>query len=329
MRKKECLLSLIAVMLVIISVGIGRYHLTFSEVIQALLGIGAEERVHTLVYQIRLPRIVMVGLSGMALGLSGLVYQKLFRNPLVSPDLLGASSGASLGAAVGIVLGGQISGSVAVSAFGGSLLAVGMTLYLARYVRGATLGLVLAGIVTTALSGSLLMMVKVLADPYKSLPTIEFWLMGGFYNASWKGIAVVMLCVIVGAGICFVLAFQLKLLTVGDEVVKTLGMPVKVMRYSLIGAATLLVASVIAMNGLVSWIGLLAPHVARLYIGKRTTATIYGEMRMCMAWGGIILLVADTLCRTLFPIELPISVMTSLMGGILLGCLLIKQHKEQ
>lgn len=327
MRKREWFIVLSLGIMMILSIGLGRYALSPIEVIGILLGRASEGRMHALIYTIRLPRVLLVTISGMALGLSGLVYQKVFQNPLVSPDLLGASSGASLGAAIAIVFFSSSSLSISITAFVCSMLVVIGTMFLARYMKGKTLGLILAGIVTSALSSSLLMMLKVIGDPYKDLPSIEFWLMGGFYHASWQEIMILLPTCIIGVGLLFLIAYPLKVLTLGEESAKTLGMSFKKIRLIAIAGATLLVASVIAISGLVSWIGLIAPHIARLYSKQIERNNRWGDLVMAMVWGGLLLLVTDTICRTVFPTELPISVLTSFIGGILLAFLLIYQSR--
>lgn len=321
MRKKEFFLCVLVLCVGILSLGVGRYTLGLRDIIEVLTFQSDNSQMHSVIWTIRLPRVLLVTLCGMALGLAGYVYQVIFKNPLVSPDVVGASSGCSLGAALAIVLWDGSTGSIALSAFVCGMLAVFAALGLSKCIRGKLIGLVLAGIIINALGSSCLMILKYMADPYQQLPTIEFWLMGGFYNATMEQVKNVVVIITVGIILLWKMQWQLKVSQLGDETAGALGMPVEAIRFMGITVATLLVATSVAVAGLVSWIGLITPHIAKVYSKSNPN----GFAISSMAWGALILLVADNASRTLFPAEIPISVLTSLIGAIVLIVLLVKR----
>lgn len=323
MKRKTLFLGILLTITLLIGLSLGRYNLSFKEVLQVLTGTSKETLHYTVVYGMRLPRIILVVLCGSGLALAGHVYQVVFRNPLVSPDILGVSAGCSFGAAFAMVfLGG---GLVAIGGMS-FLCGVGvvtLTMYLSKHMKNKTLGLVLWGIVTSSIASSGLMLIKYSADPYKQLPTIEFWLMGGFYQAKWEHVGVIATVFFVAVFVLYTLRWKLKVMMLGDEAANALGVDIKFVRYVALAFATFLVASIISLVGLVSWIGLIAPHLAKLYT-KREDLSCMG---IGMIFGSLILLIADTCARSLFPAELPISILTSFMGAVVLSIILIQSNK--
>lgn len=323
MKRKTLFLGSLLIITLLLSLSLGRYNLSFKEVLEVLIGTSRENLHYTVIYGMRLPRITLVVLCGSGLALTGHIYQVVFRNPLVSPDILGVSAGCSFGAAFAMVF------------LGGSLVAIGgmsflcgvgvvlLTMYLSKRLKNKTLGLVLWGIVTSAIASSGLMLIKYSADPYKELPTIEFWLMGGFYQAKWEHVGAIASVFFVVVFVLYALRWKLKVMMLGDEAASALGVDIKFVRYGALTFATFLVASIISLVGLVSWIGLIAPHLAKIYTKKEDLSC----MGIGMIFGSLILLVADTFARTLFPAELPISILTSFMGAILLAIILIQSNK--
>ncbi|MDA3730661.1 iron ABC transporter permease [Niameybacter massiliensis] len=322
-KVKTAVLVVMLLGLSIVCLGLGRYNLSPIEVLKTLIGLEPEKMAHTVVFGMRIPRILLVILSGCGLALSGHVYQVVFRNPLVSPDILGVGSGCSFGAAFAMVFLGGSFYIVGTTAFICGILVVTLTLTLARRSTHKTLSLVLWGIVMSSIASSGLMLMKYSADPTKHLPSIEFWLMGGFYNANYNTVVLVGLCVAVGMIILFSLRWKLKVLMLGDEQAQALGVSVKKVRLLALGMATLIVATIISVVGLVSWIGLIAPHLAKLYTKREDLSCACASM----CFGGILLLGADTCARTLFPAELPISILTSFMGAMMLAVILIQSTK--
>lgn len=323
MRKKTLFVGSLLMLCIFGALSLGRYSLSFKEVLDVLMGSGESELHYTVVYGMRLPRIMLVVLCGSGLALSGHVYQTIFRNPLVSPDILGVSAGCSFGAAFAMVFLGGGLWAIGGMSFLCGIVVVSLTMILARRIRNKTLGLVLWGIVTSSLASSGLMLIKYGADPYKELPAIEFWLMGGFYQANWQHVWAVGIVFIVAVVILYLLRCKLKVMMLGDEAANALGVNVRVVRYSALTIATFLVAIIISLVGLVSWIGLIAPHLAKLYTKKEDLSC----MAIAMVLGSLVLLVADTAARTLFPAELPISILTSFMGAVLLAIILLQSNK--
>jgi iron complex transport system permease protein len=199
-----------------------------------------------------------------------------------------------------------------------------ISLILSKKMRSnRVLALIVAGIVTGALGSSFLMIIKYLADPYKELPSIDFWLMGGFQNSSWGNVVYVTVLVTIAAIILYLFRWRLKVLTMGDEQAKLLGVNVKLVRIIAIFSATLLVSAVVSTSGIISWIGLLAPHIVKFY-AKDDISKIMG---LTMIVGSIIMIAADTIARTITSTEIPISILTSLVGAPFLVYILNRKEK--
>ena len=306
--------------LVLLSLCLGRYEITPGEVLRILLFGGDSTAAH-LLWQIRLPRLVLAALGGGALALAGLVYQTVFSNPLVSPDVLGVASGASVGAAAAMLAFPGIYLLRQGMAFGCGLLTVAFALYLARFVKhNRILGLVLAGIVVSSAASALLMLLKFCADPMRELPAIEYWLMGGFQNASWRDVAVVGLLTAVMGAALYWMRFPVKALSLGDEAARGLGISPGSVRFGAVACATVLVAAVVSAAGIVSWVGLIAPHIVRLLGGRDIVKT----MPAVFLTGSILLLAADLPARTLSAAEIPVSIFTSFFGAAMLTVLLVR-----
>jgi len=321
------LIEFIAVLFVfLISMCIGRYTMGIGDVLKLITFSSDSQDYFALFWLIRLPRTVLVLISGSALALAGTVYQGVFRNPLVSSDILGVTSGASLGAVLSIMLWHNTTWIAQLASFCGGILAVGLAMSLVRTVKNnSTLGLILAGIIISSIASSLVLMFKYLADPYKQLPAIEYWMMGGFYNADWEKVIGIFPAVFLSATVILLLRWRLKVLTLGDDEAMSLGVRVKPVRGILVIAATVLVSAVVSVAGMVSWIGLVAPHIVRMIIGDDSS------MGLVVSWGvgAVILLLADTAARTMTTSEIPISVITSFVGAPFLGYLMWKAGRAQ
>lgn len=316
--KSRLWLLLILLFVALGSLCVGRYGSSISEIWNALLLTG-DEITKSLVWNLRLPRILLVCISGAALAVSGIVYQTVFQNPLASGDVIGASSGCSLGAALAILMFSN-AWATELSAFIGGMIVVLLTFLLASHVHGSRiLNLVIAGLVLQAITNAFMMLLKLYADPLTQLAEIEYWLMGGFSDASWQSVMkTTILCTIGGLGL-YLLRWQIQLLSFGEEA-SALGVSVKVIRWISLLLATLLVASVTSSAGIVSWVSLLIPHVIRIAYKQPISKTM-GITAIC---GAIFLLICDTLARTLLTVEIPISILTSLFGGIALIFLFLK-----
>ena len=271
-------------------------------------------------FTLRISRTVVGILGGFALGTAGFVYQTVFRNPLASPDVIGVSSGASAGAAAGILF---LSGAAAVtlSAFAGALAAVCLALALSSLDRsGKNSTIVLAGIAVHSLAQTALMCLKLTADPERELASIEYWIMGSLNGISSYSIGGNLLLCLICLIALFLLHRQILLLSAEEGEARMLGVSVGRMRLAVLLTSTLTVACVVSLSGLISFVGLLAPHGARL-LTKRNTA---GTMLLGGILGAVLLTGADILARSVAATELPVSIFTSLLGAPFLIYLIIK-----
>lgn len=298
------------------SLAVGRYPIDWAQ----LAADGMDRRVFL---TLRLPRTCMALLAGGALGVAGSVYQAVFQNPLAAPDIIGVSSGASVGAAAAILLLGGGVALTALLAFAGGMAAVLVVLALAGFARrrGIT-GIVLAGIAVNALTQSLLMLMKLTADPEKQLAAIEFWTMGSFADVTLQKLLGVLPLVLAGLAGLFLLHRQILLLGLGEDEARMLGVPVGAMRRLVLLLATLVTGAVVSVTGLISFIGLLAPHIARLLArSSRFSTTVLSGLV-----GGALLLCADILARSIGASEVPVSIITSLLGAPFLFWLMCRKE---
>ncbi len=303
--------------LALLALTLGPYPMSAGDALavlwRRLTGAGSGDSVPEMVlFSIRLPRVVAALLVGAALGAAGACYQTLFRNPLVSPDILGVSAGAGLGAVLGIFLGLSVTG-IQLAAFAGGLAAVTLVGFVAAAVRGrdTVLVLVLAGVVVGALAGAATSLLKVLADPYDQLPAITFWLLGSLSGVQTEDAASTLPVVILGLVPLVLLRWRINVLSLGDEEAKSLGIEVGRLRLLVIGCATLITAAVVAIAGVVGWVGLVMPHIARMLVGPG-----FGILLPTSALlGAGYLLLVDTLARTLAAAEVPLGILTAVVGA--------------
>ena len=273
---------------------------------------GLPPAMETVIWNIRLPRIGAALLVGAVLSAAGAAYQGMFRNPLVSPDILGVSAGAGLGAVLAIWLGLPL-GAVQGFAFMGGLVAVGAVLGLSLLVRrhDPVLVLVLAGVAVGALLGAGIALIKTVADPPTQLPSITFWLMGGLNAITGSDLLGTAPALLLGLLPMALLRWRMNLLSLDDDEAEALGVPVARMRMLLVAAATLATAAAVSIAGIIGWVGLVVPHVARLLVGPDFGRLLPGSLML----GGGFLVVADTLARTVADIELPLGIVTALVGA--------------
>lgn len=274
-------------------------------------------------FDVRLPRSLTAVLTGTGLALSGAVYQGLFRNPLVSPTILGVSSGCAFGAALGLVLPGGQFVVVRLLAFVFGISAVLMAVSISRAVAvRPVLVLILAGMVVTSLFNALLMLLKYLADPYSQLPAIVFWIMGSLHRAVWSDVQWIAPVVLVGFFVVYKLRFKLNVLSLGDVQAISLGLNPGIYRLIFISISSLMVAVAVATCGQIGWIGLVIPHMARTWVGPDHRILIPVAALM----GGSFLLGVDLAARSLTAAELPVSILTALIGGPLFAFLLYRNR---
>ena len=298
------------------ALSLGEVALPLGEVVAVLgnaVGLGGEapEQAAQIVWQIRAPRIAAALLVGAALAAAGTAYQGMFRNALVSPDILGVSAGAAAGAVLAIFF-SQNALVMQAAAFGGGFVAVALAYAVAAAARGHDpgLALVLSGVVIGSLLGAVVALVKALADPLNQLPPITFWLLGSLAAVTPRDLAVAAPLVICGLVPLFLVRWRMNLLALDDDEARSLGIPVAALRIAVVCAATLMTAACVAISGVIGWVGLLVPHAARLLVGPEFSRLL----PLAMLLGAAFLLVVDTLCRTASSIELPPGVVTALLG---------------
>lgn len=314
-----CFAGLIVVAMV--SACVGRFPLHAGQVLHAMLaaaGVNSSppppdaDMVHTILFGARLPRIGGAICVGAALSVAGAAYQAVFRNPLVSPGLLGVLAGAGTGAALGIVWGAGPAGVAGLS-FVGGLAAVAFGVGVAHMFDAASmLMLVFGGLISSALFTALLSLLKYVADPQNQLPDIVFWLLGSLTQVTPRALSVLVLPVLAGTMLLSACGRMLDGLAMGDEEARTLGIPVMALRYGVIGGATVLAALTVSVAGMIGWVGLVVPHVARLLVGPCNMRVL--PVSACI--GAIFLLVCDDLARSLSAEEIPVGLIADLLGVV-------------
>jgi iron complex transport system permease protein len=301
----------VLIALVVVAFAVGRYPVSLSDLQSWVLGNGVPANVETVILQVRGPRVLAALLVGAGLAAAGSAYQGMFRNPLVSPDILGVSTGAALGAVVGILLSQNILMTQAL-AFAGGLGAVALVYAVGSRMRGhdPLLALVLTGVVIGTLLGSAIALMKYLADPYQQLPAITFWLLGSLASIAPADLAIAAPLALAGLVPMLLLRWRVNLLALPDDEARALGVDTRRLRALVVACATLITASVVAISGIIGWVGLLVPHAARLLVGPD-----FGRLLpLAMLMGAAFMLAVDTLCRTLAAIEVPPGVLTALIG---------------
>ena len=303
--------------LVALAFAIGRFPVSTGELVGAfgakLFGLThpLPENVETVIFKVRGPRVLAALIVGAALAAAGTAYQGMFRNPLVSPDLLGVATGAALGAVLGIFLSRDV-WTIQAFAFAGGLAAVALVYWIGSSVprHDPLLALVLTGIVIGTLLGSGIALLKYLADPYNQLPAITYWLLGSLASINPSDLGAVALLALAGLAPMLLLRWRMNLLALPDDEARALGVDTRRLRLVVIAAATLMTAAAVAVSGIIGWIGLIIPHAARLLIGPN-----FGRLLpLAMLLGAAFLLAVDTLCRTIASIEVPPGVLTAMLG---------------
>lgn len=309
---------LLVVGLFVLSLFLGKYPLRMGDLL------AGDIQARRVFFTLRLPRTLTALAGGFGLGAAGWVYQMVFRNPLAAPDVVGVSSGASAGAAAAILFLSAAPALVTAGAFLGGLLAVLLALGLSALAPGKGHGtVVLAGVAVHSLAQTVLMFLKLAADPEKELASIEYWIMGSLNAVTLSRIGVPLLVGGAGLWILFLLSRQIQLLSVEEEEARLLGVPVGRLRLFVLLAATLVVTSVVSVTGLISFVGLLAPHTARLLIRENGRAAMW----LGGFVGSILLCGADMVARSAASAELPVSIFTSLLGAPFLIYLMMKKEE--
>ncbi len=319
---------ILAIVTFLVSFTIGRYGIAFNELLNIFLSriIGLHktwsDTAEIVLFNVRFPRVLAAMIIGAALSLSGATYQGLFKNPMVSPDLLGASAGSGFGAAIAILLSFN-SIEVQVSAFLFGIGAVMLTYIISTIIgrnNNAILVLVLTGMVVSTLFSSFISMIKYVADPTNKLPAITFWLMGGLSSISSSEVIILGIVVFIGALPLYLIRWKLNVLSFGEEEAAALGINTFKVRILVIFCSTLMTASAVSISGMIGWVGLIVPHFARLLVGPNYKVLIPTSILI----GSTYLLIVDDIARSLFSMEIPLGILTSLLGAPFFIFMLLK-----
>lgn len=326
------LTGMIAAMLAltVIATGVGRYYISPLNVMKILLSgildipISWEAQAESVIFTLRLPRILSALLVGMALSLSGASYQGVFKNPLVAPDMLGVSAGACVGASTAILFHASQLG-IQVAAFAGGILAVAAATTIPRVIRNnSMMTLVLAGVIVSGLMNSILGLLKYLADPDTQLASITHWQLGSLAASVWRDIIYIGPPIIAAAFFLIMSRWRINILSLGENEAKSLGTDIKKARGLVIICATILTASAVCISGTIGWIGLVIPHLGRMLVGPDNRKLI----PVSAVLGAAFLLLIDTLARVLTSAELPLSILTGIIGAPFYFYLLLKQRMK-
>jgi len=314
--------STVLLIVSIFSIAVGRFPISIREIGKILLGKEVDHMVHMVFFTLRLPRTIMVIIAGFGLSISGSIYQTIFKNPLATPDIIGVSSGANLGAALAIVFLAGGTFAITVNAFVGGVVAVFIAIGLTKVSKDkGNSSLILSGIIIGSLTQGLIMMLKFFADPERHLAAIEYWSMGSFAGITAEKVLAILPYFTLGIIILLLLRWQINILSLDEEEVISLGVNLKLIRLVVIISATMLVASIVSITGLITFIGLIAPHIGRKIRKKNdfNTAIFSGII------GAIILVIADCLARSIGQSEIPISILTTFIGAPFLAYIMIRR----
>ena len=321
-------LALLTLVCAFVALGVGRFYIPFNDVFSVLAhGFGFEDgaasNITNVIENLRIPRIIAAILVGAALSVSGAAYQGVFKNQLVSPDLLGVSAGACVGAATAIIFDLSLFW-IQIFAFGFGLAAVAITLAIPKMMgRASTLMLVLSGIIVSGLMGSIIGFLKYVADPETKLPDIVYWQLGSLAKLDSDNLIYVAPVMIICAILLIAMSWRINLLSLGDESAARLGVNVSFERAVIIICATLLTACSVCISGIVAWVGLLMPHLARMLVGANNIKSMPASIFM----GAIFLLFVDTLARSISVSEVPLGVLTGFIGTVFFVWVLWRNKK--
>jgi len=310
-------LGILLLISVLVSFQLGRYPISAKEVFGILISkfIPLEkfwtDRIESVFIYIRLPRVLLACLVGCCLSAAGAAYQGVFQNPMASPDILGASAGAAFGAALAI-LNYASSAVITVSAFSFSFITVAIVYLIGKKTtEKAVIGLILAGIMVGSLFSAGTSFIKLVADPNDQLPAITYWLMGKLSGAKLSDISFAIVPMVIGLIPLFLIRWHLNILTLGDDEAKTMGVNPQLTRFIVIVSATFVTAASVSVSGVIGWVGLVIPHLARKLVGNNYKWL----MPACMLLGANFLLIVDNFARNLFTTEIPIGILTSFIGA--------------
>lgn len=322
MRKLSCpvLITLLVVLLIVvffIALCAGRYSIRVTEVVRILASSVFDvtqtwdDKAYGVIFTLRLPRTIGAVLVGAALSLAGAAYQGVFKNPLVSPDLLGVSSGACVGAAIAILLGMNSLGVQAL-AFAVGIGAVTLTMLIPRLFRSSSMMmLVLSGVIVRGMMDSVVGVIKYIADPETQLADITYWTLGSLVKVLSSDLFAIAPVIAAGCLMVLLLSWRINILSLGEQEARALGVHVGFVRGVVIICSTLLTASAVCVCGTIGWVGLVIPHLSRITVGQDNTKSIPVSLLM----GAIFMVAIDTLARVLTSLELPLSILTGIIGA--------------
>lgn len=309
------ILGILPFLAALICLGIGRYSMSVSETVTTLFSKFTNAKVdntaYTVIFNVRLPRIILAAVVGAGLSCAGAAFQGLFSNPLATPDTLGVASGASFGAVLAMLIGGNMIGIQGMALIFG-LISCLITFLIGRSSRrGSIVMIVLAGLVVSSVFEALVSLMKYVADPQDELPVITYWLMGSMSRANYKNLVMGIPFIVIGIIIIFALRWRLNILSFNEDEARSLGVNVKILRVAFILASSMITASCVSMCGQVGWVGLLVPHISRMMRGNNNCKVIPASISL----GAFFMIVMDTFARSATASEIPISILTAIIGA--------------
>lgn len=315
---------ILTIILLILALLIGRYRIGISSFFHAISGNRDFDLEYNIITKLRLPRTLLALFVGIGLSVSGLVYQEIFQNRLVSPDILGVSSGASVGVALGLLIGLPLL-SISFVGFIFGIGSMALTLLLARVFKNKNETiLIMSGVIISGFMASILSIIKTIANTDTVLPNITYWLLGSFEKTVIKDVFIVAPIIIVGAIILFVMKWKINIVSLGYEEATTKGINYKRYRIAIILIATLLTAASVAFAGVIGWVGLVIPHIVRMIIGRNTKYTI----PLSITFGASFMILSDILSRSIFQAEIPLSAVTGFIGVPIFILILVFSNNE-
>lgn len=300
---------------IIICLGIGRYQISIGETLEALMSVASgreiDKVVYSVIFNVRLPRIILALFVGAGLAVAGASFQSLFSNPLATPDTLGVATGASFGAVLALLnSNNMIVIQLMALAFG--LISLLITCVVSKMNgKSSIIMVVLSGMVVSSIFQALVSLIKYIADTEEKLPAITYWLMGSMSKASTSGLMIGVPFILVGIALLWMLRWRINIISLHEDEAKSLGINVKKLRLLVMLASTLITASCVSMCGQVGWIGLLVPHTARMIYGSDNKKLISA----CVGIGSTFMIIIDTIARTASSSEIPVSILTALIGA--------------
>ncbi|WP_047679022.1 MULTISPECIES: iron ABC transporter permease [Xenorhabdus] len=327
-----CVLFTLLLLTLLAALSLGRYSVPFLTVIQILTdslsgiqGSGDYSRTaENVVLYVRLPRVLIAALAGAGLAVSGAALQGIFRNPLVGPQIIGVSSGAALGGALAILLFSSMLITISF-AFIGGFIAIMLVFMLGSNRYGSRLlMLILAGVIINAFFSALISLITCFADPNNTLQSIIFWLMGSFASATYFKLWILLPVILIAVSLIFALRFRINVLSLGEENAQALGMSVTPTRWLILLCVTLITSATVAISGTIGWVGLIIPHMARILVGHDHRILLPTSAII----GGIYMIGVDTLARCITHAEIPLSVITALIGAPAFALLIHSMNKK-